>query len=120
MTKKEVCAQIERIGIIPAIRSSSAQDAHFAAEAVSRGGIPIVEITMTVPRAVEVITHLVRFHPTMLVGAGTVLNTETAGQCLDAGAETFCLRPDSGPPSWNSPPRRASPCCPARSQPRKS
>jgi 2-dehydro-3-deoxyphosphogluconate aldolase/(4S)-4-hydroxy-2-oxoglutarate aldolase len=86
MTKKEVCAQIERIGIIPAIRSSSAQDAHFAAEAVSRGGIPIVEITMTVPRAVEVITHLVRFHPTMLVGAGTVLNTETARQCLDAGA----------------------------------
>lgn len=86
MTRKEVCAQIEKIGIIPAIRSSSAQDAHFAAEAVSRGGIPIVEITMTVPRAVEVISHLVKFHPTMLVGAGTVLNTETARHCLDAGA----------------------------------
>jgi 2-dehydro-3-deoxyphosphogluconate aldolase/(4S)-4-hydroxy-2-oxoglutarate aldolase len=86
MQKKEVCALIERIGIIPAIRSSSAEDAHFAAEAVTRGGIPIVEITMTVPGAIDVISHLVKFHPSLLVGAGTVLNTETARQCLDAGA----------------------------------
>jgi 2-dehydro-3-deoxyphosphogluconate aldolase/(4S)-4-hydroxy-2-oxoglutarate aldolase len=86
MKKKEVCELIEKIGIIPAIRSSSAQDAHFAAEAVTRGGIPIVEITMTVPRAIEVISHLVRYHPNLVVGAGTVLNTETARQCLDAGA----------------------------------
>jgi len=86
MQKKEVCELIEKIGIIPAIRSSSAQDAHFAAEAVTRGGIPIVEITMTVPRAIEVISHLVRYHPNLVVGAGTVLNTETARQCLDAGA----------------------------------
>jgi 2-dehydro-3-deoxyphosphogluconate aldolase/(4S)-4-hydroxy-2-oxoglutarate aldolase len=86
MTKKEVCALIEKIGIIPAIRSSSAEDAHFAAEAVTRGGIPIVEITMTVPGAVDVISHLVHYHPNLLVGAGTVLNTETARQCLGAGA----------------------------------
>jgi 2-dehydro-3-deoxyphosphogluconate aldolase/(4S)-4-hydroxy-2-oxoglutarate aldolase len=86
MQKKEVCAMIEKIGIIPSIRSSSAEDAHFAAEAVTRGGIPIVEITMTVPGAIEVISHLARYHPNMLVGAGTVLNTETARLCLDAGA----------------------------------
>jgi 2-dehydro-3-deoxyphosphogluconate aldolase/(4S)-4-hydroxy-2-oxoglutarate aldolase len=86
MKKKEVCAMIEKIGIIPAIRSSSAEDAHFAAEAVSKGGIPIVEITMTVPNAIEVISHLVRFHPQMIVGAGTVMDEETARQCVGAGA----------------------------------
>lgn len=86
MDKKEVCALIERTGILPAIRTSSAEDAHFAAEAVARGGIPIVEITMTVPGAIDVISHLVRFHPKMLVGAGTVLNAETARQCVGAGA----------------------------------
>lgn len=86
MDKKEVRAQIEKVGIIPAVRSSSSQDAHFAAEAVSRGGIPIVEITMTVPGAIEVISHLVRFHPNVLVGAGTVASVDTARQCIDAGA----------------------------------
>jgi 2-dehydro-3-deoxyphosphogluconate aldolase/(4S)-4-hydroxy-2-oxoglutarate aldolase len=86
MTKKEVCALIEQIGIIPAIRVHSAEDAHFAAEAVNRGGIPIVEITMTVPGAVDVISHLVRYHPKMVVGAGTVLNVEAAKQCAGVGA----------------------------------
>ena len=60
MTKEEVCARIREIGIIPAIRVSSTEDAHFAIEAVASGGIPIVEITMTVPGAVELISHLVR------------------------------------------------------------
>jgi 2-dehydro-3-deoxyphosphogluconate aldolase/(4S)-4-hydroxy-2-oxoglutarate aldolase len=86
MKKKEVCALIERIGIVPSIRSASAEDAHFAAEAVTRGGIPIVEITMTVPGAINVISHLVKFHPQLLVGAGAVLNVETAKQCVGAGA----------------------------------
>ena len=86
MNKDEVCALIRDIGIIPAIRVSSAEDAHFAAEAVMQGGIPIVEITLTVPGAVELISHLVRFHPKLLVGAGTVLDTDTARRCLDAGA----------------------------------
>lgn len=86
MTKSEVCGLIQEIGVIPAIRVSSAEDAHFAADAVTGGGIPIVEITMTVPEAVKLISHLVRCRPKMVVGAGTVLNTETAGQCVDAGA----------------------------------
>ncbi|MGA3213206.1 MAG: bifunctional 4-hydroxy-2-oxoglutarate aldolase/2-dehydro-3-deoxy-phosphogluconate aldolase [Terriglobales bacterium] len=86
MNRTEVCALIEEIGIIPAIRVSSGDDAHFASEAVSRGGIPIVEITLTVPGAVELIAHLVRFHPKMIVGAGTVLDTKTARVCMDAGA----------------------------------
>jgi 2-dehydro-3-deoxyphosphogluconate aldolase/(4S)-4-hydroxy-2-oxoglutarate aldolase len=86
MTKAEVCAVIREIGIIPAIRVSTNEQAHFAAEAVYRGGIPIVEITMTVPGAVDLISHLIHFHPRMVVGAGTVLDVETARKCLDAGA----------------------------------
>jgi 2-dehydro-3-deoxyphosphogluconate aldolase/(4S)-4-hydroxy-2-oxoglutarate aldolase len=86
MNKAEVCALIKDIAIIPAIRVSTAEEAHFAAEAIASGGIPIVEITLTVSGAVELISHLVRFHPKMIVGAGTVLNTEMASKCLDAGA----------------------------------
>jgi 2-dehydro-3-deoxyphosphogluconate aldolase/(4S)-4-hydroxy-2-oxoglutarate aldolase len=86
VNKAEVAGIIRDIGIIPAIRVSSAEDAHFAAESVTCGGIPIVEITMTVPEAVKLIAHLVQFHSKMIVGAGTVLNTEMASKCIDAGA----------------------------------
>jgi len=85
MNKAEVCALIKEIGIIPAIRVSSAEEAHFAAEAIFSGGIPIVEITLTVTGAVALISHLVHYHPKMIVGAGTVLNTDMALKCLDAG-----------------------------------
>lgn len=87
MKKSEVRAQIENIGIIPGVRVSSPEDARFAAEAVYRGGIPIAEITMTVPGAVEVIADLAKNHPDMVVGGGTVLNVDTAQRCLDAGAK---------------------------------
>lgn len=86
MKREEVCSRIREIGIVPAIRVSSGDDAHFAVEAVTHAGIPIVEITLTVAGAVELIAHLVRFHPKVIVGAGTVLNAETARQCADAGA----------------------------------
>jgi 2-dehydro-3-deoxyphosphogluconate aldolase/(4S)-4-hydroxy-2-oxoglutarate aldolase len=86
MKKSEVCAVIKQIGIIPGIRVSTAEDAHFAAECVTLGGIPIVEITMTVPDAIKLISHLVKYHPKMLVGAGTVLDLESAQKCVDAGA----------------------------------
>jgi len=69
------------------VRVSSPEDAWFAAEAVSRGGIPIVELTMTVPKATELIAHLVEKYPDMVVGAGTVLDVETARACLDVGAK---------------------------------
>lgn len=86
MDREQVRACIEQIGIVPAIRVTSAEDASFAAEAVSEGGIPIVEVTMTVPGAAAVIAELVRNRPKMIVGAGTVLNLETARGALDAGA----------------------------------
>ena len=87
MNKQEVRRRIEEVGIIPSIRVSSTDDALFAAEAVSRGGIPIVEITLTVPEATKVISHVVQRAQEMIVGAGGVLDAETARRCLDAGAQ---------------------------------
>ncbi len=86
MTKQEVRARIEELAIVPAVRAANAEDALFAAEAVSRGGLPIVELTMTVPNATGLIAHLIQKHPHMVVGAGTVLDLETARTCLAAGA----------------------------------
>src|SRR5271169_6313564 len=86
MTREEIRTRIEEIGIIPAVRLHSAEDAVFAAEAVCEGAIPIVEVTMTVPGAVDVIRHLTRQNPGILVGAGTLFNVDKARRCLDAGA----------------------------------
>jgi len=86
MTKEEVRARIAELAIVPAIRASNADDALFAAEAVSRGGLPIAELTMTVPKANELIVYLLKKYPEMIVGAGTVLDIATARACLDAGA----------------------------------
>ena len=87
MNQQDVRARIEEIGIIPAIRVYSSEDALFAAEAVSHGGIPIVEVTLTVPNADTVISHLVQNAPEVIVGAGGVPDVETARRCLDAGAK---------------------------------
>jgi 2-dehydro-3-deoxyphosphogluconate aldolase/(4S)-4-hydroxy-2-oxoglutarate aldolase len=87
MTKAEVCARIAEIGILPAARVSAEADARFAAEIIYRSGIPVIEITMTVPGAIDVIAHVAKTLPDMVVGAGTVLDTETAQRCLDAGAK---------------------------------
>jgi len=87
MKKEEVRARIEEIGIVPAIRVSSTEEARFAAAAVSSGGIPIVEITMTVPEACELIQDMVANAPDIIVGAGTVLDPVTAHRCLEAGAQ---------------------------------
>ena len=87
MTREEIRTRIEEIGMIPAVRVPAAQDAVFAAEAVSSGGIPIVELTMTVPGALDVISDLVRHSPSTIVGAGTVLDMDTARRCVDAGVQ---------------------------------
>ena len=92
MKKQEVRALIEKIGIVPVIRTASPQEAKFAAEAVWQGGIPIVEITMTIPQALDVISELVKNMPKLLVGAGTVVNQDLALQCVDAGAQ-FLVTP---------------------------
>jgi 2-dehydro-3-deoxyphosphogluconate aldolase / (4S)-4-hydroxy-2-oxoglutarate aldolase len=93
MDKQRVRERILEIGIVPVVRASSPREARIAAEAVCEGGIPIVEITMTVPGAVDVIRELVKGGGSdVLVGAGTVLNAETAQRCCDAGAQ-FLVSP---------------------------
>ena len=86
MTKPEVSACIEEIGIIPALRLASLEDARFAAESIYRAGLPIVEIPMTVPGALDLIASLLHDFPDMVVGAGTVLDAETARRAVEAGA----------------------------------
>lgn len=93
MDKKTVHDRILEIGIVPVVRASSSREAMLAAEAVAEGGIPVVEITMTVPGAIEVIRELVRTSASeILIGAGTVLDAETAHRCRDAGAQ-FLVSP---------------------------
>jgi 2-dehydro-3-deoxyphosphogluconate aldolase/(4S)-4-hydroxy-2-oxoglutarate aldolase len=96
MNKHGVRARIEEIGIIPAVRTASADEARFAAETVTQAGIPLVEVTMTVPGALEVIADLVRRMPALVVGAGTILDIEVARQCVDAGA-AFVTSPGFDP-----------------------
>lgn len=89
VTKEAICARIEEIGIIPAVRLSTAEDAQFAAEAVCSSGIPIVEVTMTVPGAAKIIHSLTTAAGPVgevIAGAGSVADVETARRCLDAGA----------------------------------
>ena len=92
MNREEVRAKIQEIGLVPVVRASSAEEACFAAREVCRGGIPIVEITMTVPGALVAISEIAREMPEVLVGAGTVLDAEMARGCLDAGAQ-FLVSP---------------------------
>ncbi len=93
MDKKAVSERITSVGIIPVVRASSAQQALLAVDAICAGGIPIVEITMTVPGAIEIIREVARTRGAdVLVGAGTVLDADTAERCIDAGAE-FIVAP---------------------------
>jgi 2-dehydro-3-deoxyphosphogluconate aldolase/(4S)-4-hydroxy-2-oxoglutarate aldolase len=87
MTKQEVRAWIEETGVIAAVRERSREYALFAADAVTQGGIPVVEIALTVPQATMVISQLTKGVPGIVVGAGSVTNPEAARQCLDAGAQ---------------------------------
>jgi 2-dehydro-3-deoxyphosphogluconate aldolase/(4S)-4-hydroxy-2-oxoglutarate aldolase len=96
MDQQKVRERIVEIGVVPVVRASSAREARIAADAVCEGGIPIVEITMTVPGAVEVIRELARSAGDVLVGAGTVLHIEAARKCLDAGAQ-FLVSPGLNP-----------------------
>jgi 2-dehydro-3-deoxyphosphogluconate aldolase/(4S)-4-hydroxy-2-oxoglutarate aldolase len=93
MTSAQVRQRILEIVIIPVVRASSAREAIMAVEAVTAGGIPIAELTMTVPGAIGVIAELVKtMGKDTIVGAGTVLDAETAQRCMDAGAE-FIVSP---------------------------
>src|SRR5215813_12640537 len=93
MKKEEVQQRIIDIGVVPVLRVSSPELALAAAEAVLSGGIPIIEVTMTIPNAVDVIRELVISMSTdVIVGAGTVLDAQAAQQCLDVCSE-FLVSP---------------------------
>jgi 2-dehydro-3-deoxyphosphogluconate aldolase/(4S)-4-hydroxy-2-oxoglutarate aldolase len=86
-TKGEISACIEDTGVIPFVSEGSPEDALFVAEALVAAGIPIIEISMNGPDAIDVISHLVKYAPTMIVGAGNIRNVNTACKCVDAGAK---------------------------------
>ena len=93
MTRDEVRARISSIGIVPVIRASTAQKAFMAVDALREGEIPVVEVTLTVPGAEQVIESLrKKFDADLLVGAGTVLDAQGASRCLSAGAQ-FIVSP---------------------------
>ncbi|MGH9523842.1 MAG: bifunctional 4-hydroxy-2-oxoglutarate aldolase/2-dehydro-3-deoxy-phosphogluconate aldolase [Terriglobales bacterium] len=93
MNKEQVRSKILDIAIVPVVRASSAAEARMAAEALTAGGISCLEITMTVPGAIDVIRELTAsMSKDVLVGAGTVLDAATAQKCVDAGAQ-FLVSP---------------------------
>lgn len=93
MDKAEIVRQIETLGLVPVVRASSADEAMQAIDAIKAGGVNVLEITMTVPGAVRVIEKVAdKYGSEVLVGAGTVLDPETARACLLAGAQ-FIVSP---------------------------
>ena len=93
MDKQEVLRQIKEVGVVPVVRARSADEAARVVEAIKAGGVSVLEITMTVPRAVELIAELSeRYGDGAAVGAGTVLDAETARACIMAGAR-FVVSP---------------------------
>ncbi len=90
MSKKSILSRIVEIGVVPVVRTSSAEAAIKSIEAIHRGGILAAEITMTVPGAVKALEKIAdQFGDKIILGAGTVLDPETARICMLAGAQFF-------------------------------
>jgi len=87
---------IERVGLIPVLRARNPKQAHAVVEAMIAGGVTIVEVTMTVPNAVDLVRELKREHPTLLLGSGTVTTAQEAEDTIEAGAE-FVVSPSFHP-----------------------
>src|SRR5215472_10059069 len=93
MTPREILSSIREAGVVPVVRAPTADAAVQAVEAIYHGGIQAAEITMTVPGAIRVMEKLAdRLGGKIVLGAGTVLDPETARACLLAGAE-FIVTP---------------------------
>ena len=93
ISAENTLARIGEVGIIPVIRAGSADEGLCAVEAIYEAGIPIVEITMTVPDAPRLIARTLELHDNaILVGAGTVTSAEDARRCIEAGAR-FLVSP---------------------------
>jgi 2-dehydro-3-deoxyphosphogluconate aldolase/(4S)-4-hydroxy-2-oxoglutarate aldolase len=93
MKKEEVLKKVYECGVVPVVRASTADEAMRVVEAIRDGGVNVLEITMTVPRAVRVIERVAdAYGDSVVVGAGTVLDAETARACMLAGAQ-FVVSP---------------------------
>ena len=92
MEKSEVLKRIEEVGLVPVIRAESNEQAIRVIDAIEAGGVPILEITMTVPGALAIIEAARKREYSAVVGAGTVLDAETARACILAGAQ-FIVSP---------------------------
>src|ERR1700686_3835729 len=90
MKSREILKFITDVGIVPVVRTSSAETAVQAVEAMYQGGVRAAEITMTVPGAIRALEKVAdRFGDKIVLGAGTVLDPETARACMLAGAQFF-------------------------------
>jgi 2-dehydro-3-deoxyphosphogluconate aldolase/(4S)-4-hydroxy-2-oxoglutarate aldolase len=112
MTRQRIVERIERTAIVPVIRAPSAEVAVLASRAVYDGGVDIVEITMTVPFALDVIAKLsAELSDQVLIGAGTVLDADTARACIFAGAK-FVVSPGLDVDTIRACHALECPCCP--------
>ncbi len=96
MQKSDVLKRMQQTGLVPVLRGSSTEEALAIARAIAAGGVNVLEVTMTVPGALDVIRKLVHEEPQVLVGAGTVLDPETARICMLEGAQ-FIVSPATNP-----------------------
>jgi 2-dehydro-3-deoxyphosphogluconate aldolase/(4S)-4-hydroxy-2-oxoglutarate aldolase len=92
MEKAAVLGALREIGLVPVLRAESAEQALALASAIAAGGVTVLEVTMTVPGAVQVMRKLTEARPDLLIGAGTVLDAETARMCILEGAR-FIVSP---------------------------
>src|SRR6202522_4275185 len=92
MKKTAVLNALRGIGLVPVLRAESAKQALALADAIAAGGVTVLEVTMTVPGAIGVIRALAEARPDILIGAGTVLDAETARMCILEGAQ-FVVSP---------------------------
>jgi len=92
MQKAEVLKQCREVGLVPVLRAESEEQALALASAIAAGGVNVLEVTMTVPGAIRVMRRLAEERPDILIGAGTVLDPETARMCILEGAQ-FVVSP---------------------------
>ncbi len=92
LQKHEVLARIRSTGLVPVLRAGSENAALALALAIAEAGVDVLEVTMTIPHAIRVMERLTKEHPGILVGAGTVLDAQTAQRCIDHGAQ-FVVSP---------------------------
>jgi len=93
MTAEEVKQQLESVGLLPVLRARSISEAHALVEAILAGGVTVIEVTMTVPNAIDLLRDLkTKYGSQVLLGSGTVTTAAQAQATIEAGAE-FVLSP---------------------------